>query len=167
MFKARFSFTGRITRKEYLTSLIIFVFLALLSEDFSPRAPSIGRIIILVIGLWFIVAQGWKRSQDAGWHGIIGLLPYLNILLLFRKGDEGTNEYGPNPRKQPALANPNYPPRNTPAPTTVPPGWNSSSEAAIPKTQTGSFKCGACGAQNSKVLHHGPTNCQFCGAFKS
>ncbi len=122
--------------------------------------------IIMLVACWVVIAQGWKRSQDAGWHGIIGAIPYVNFVLLFVGGDQGTNAYGPNPRLG---ANQPSPPQPSPTTYTPPPlaeSWERARQSNAPKIRTISFKCGACGAQNANVEYQGTTCCQFCGAPK-
>ena len=168
MFKAPFSFTGRIGRIEYLLTGLGLSFAAGFAGvlmEMRGGGEALGVIIMLVAG-WVVIAQGWKRSQDAGWHGIIGVIPYVNFVLLFVGGDQGTNAYGPNPRlgaNQPAPVQPS-PTTYTPPP--LPEAWERARQSDEPRVRTISFKCGACGAQNANVEYQGTACCQFCGAPK-
>ena len=168
MFKAPFSFTGRIGRLEYLLTGIGLIFAAALGGacmDMHGGGVFFGVIIVLV-SCWIAMAQGWKRSQDAGWHGIVALIPYVNLVLLFVSGDNGTNAYGPNPRlgaSQPAPVPPG-PPTYMPPP--LPESWERARQSNEPQFRTISFKCGACGAQNANLEYQGTACCQFCGAPK-
>ena len=124
--------------------------------------------IVIIPAAWFAIAQGWKRSHDAGWHGIITLIPYVNFVLLFVSGDEGANKYGPNPRlsaaETAAAAGPMRRPAYTPPP--LPDAWERARSDPAPKLQTISFKCTSCGAQNTNVVYSGSACCQYCGAPK-
>jgi hypothetical protein len=121
-------------------------------------------------GLWFLAAQGWKRSHDAGWHGIISIIPYVNFVLLFVSGDAGTNKYGPNPRLSAggtaAAASPSQPSQPSYAPPPLPDAWERARSEPSPTLHTISFKCASCGAQNTNVEYTGSACCQFCGAPK-
>ena len=165
MFKAPFSFAGRIGRIEYLFSGVAFLVIFGAGNGImkvGDDAYFIG-VLMNIPAFWFVLAQGWKRSQDAGWHGIIGAIPYVNLVLLFVGGDQGTNAYGPNPRlgaSQPAPGPPTY----TSPP--LPESWERARQSDEPKFRSVSFKCGACGAQNANIEYQGTACCQFCGAPK-
>jgi uncharacterized membrane protein YhaH (DUF805 family) len=166
MFKAPFSFEGRITRTEFIVTGVVLCFVGALGAvfmDMRGGGEALGGII-MIAACWFGLAQGWKRSHDAGWTGMIALIPYINLLvLMFSSGDEGTNKYGPNPR------NPAVPPSAPRPPASVPPlpeAWERARQSEEPKIRTISFKCGACGAQNANVEYQGTACCQFCGAPK-
>ncbi len=169
MFNAPFSFSGRITRREYFVSGLLFLvayaigFSVILgSGDGAP----LGAIILLP-AIWFILAQGWKRSQDAGWHGIISIIPYVNFALLFASGDDGHNAHGPNPRHTAEEAARSMAKvANTYAPPPLPDAWERARSETGPVIRTSSFKCASCGAQNTNVEHTDSACCQFCGAPK-
>jgi uncharacterized membrane protein YhaH (DUF805 family) len=166
MFKAPFSFEGRIGRIEYLLTCLALFFAAAFAGSLMRGDGEAFGVIIMLIALWVVIAQGWKRSQDAGRHGIIGVIPYVNFVLLFVGGDQGTNAYGPNPRlgaNQPAPVQPR-PTAYTPPP--LPESWERARQSDAPRIRTISFKCGACGAQNANVEYQGTACCQFCGAPK-
>ena len=167
MFKAPFSFEGRITRTEFLATLFVMLFVAAFAGaamEAGAGGAFFGIIVILAV-CWLGVAQGWKRSHDAGLTGLVALLPCLNcVVLLIASGDEGTNKYGPNPRK-PMM--PSAKPR--PQSFSTPPlaeSWERARQSDEPKFRSVSFKCGACGAQNANIEYQGTACCQFCGAPK-
>ncbi|WP_228458386.1 DUF805 domain-containing protein [Chryseobacterium hagamense] len=86
MFKAPFSFNGRIRRLEYGLSYLIYLVFALpfnvylrMSEN-SYEGPS-GTVlaiffILLIPFLWFMLAQGAKRCHDRGNSGWFQLIPF-------------------------------------------------------------------------------------------
>ncbi len=170
MFKAPFSFSGRITRREYLFTCVGLFFACVLGGVFMDTrgaGEAIGAIIILV-SLWITIAQGWKRAQDAGWHGIVGLIPYINFLLLFPAGDAGRNAHGPNPRHTAEEAATSLAEEtNTYTPPPTEDAWERARSETAPVIHTSSFKCGSCGAQNTNVEHTGVACCQYCGAPKA
>lgn len=110
MFKAPFSFNGRIRRLEYGLSYLIYLVFALpfniylrMSEN-SYEGPS-GTVlaiffILMIPFLWFMLAQGAKRCHDRGNSGWFQLIPFYGLWMLFADGENGPNEYGPNPKGQ-------------------------------------------------------------------
>lgn len=169
MFKAPFSFSGRITRTEFFLSTVVFFvpFFIGIGILAAGDGAAFFSVFFLVPSYWFALAQGWKRSHDAGWHGIIAIIPYVNCVLLFASGDKGANAYGPNPRlngtepANPSAGQPVF----TPPP--LPDAWERARQASAPLFNLSSFKCAACGAQNTDVEHQGTACCQFCGAPKA
>lgn len=122
MFKAPFSFTGRIRRLEYFLSMIIcgalgsvvyFLGLSLMLAGGSAGGSGgsfIGTlisIIVLVFSTWFSLAQGVKRLHDlnkTGWLILLSLIPVVNFVfalyLLFADGTPGPNLYGKDPKNR-------------------------------------------------------------------
>jgi uncharacterized membrane protein YhaH (DUF805 family) len=113
MFKAPFSFDGRIRRTEFGLSLIINAVASLIiqlivvgmvqsssnsysSSDYSGAA--VLFIIFLIPLLWFGWAQGAKRCHDLGNSGWWQLIPFYGLWLLFEDGQHGANQYGDNPK---------------------------------------------------------------------
>ncbi len=114
MFKAPFSFEGRIRRTEYGLSVIIYavalviiqLFLSALmmgsSSSYSSSNDEGGIIVMFLIFsfpiLWFLWAQGAKRCHDLGNSGWWQLIPFYGLWLLFDDGQFGPNQYGDNPK---------------------------------------------------------------------
>jgi len=165
MFKAPLSFSGRITRTEYFLSGLLFILAIATVIGLRDSGPFLS--LIMLPGLWFVAAQGWKRSQDAGWHGIVGLIPYVNFLLLFPAGDAGSNAHGPNPRlRAEGATGPSAEDPDSYTPPALPDAWERARGETAPVIHISSFKCKSCGAQNTNVEHTGSACCQFCGAPK-
>lgn len=122
MFKAPFSFDGRIRRIEYLLSSLlggivtaIAFWLGVGTALFGAASGSgsgfgfgmfIG-FIALIAGLWFTIAQDVKRLHDvdkSGWLLLLILIPIVNIALalymLFADGTVGPNRYGADPKNR-------------------------------------------------------------------
>lgn len=101
MFKAPFSFDGRIRRTEYGISCIIYIicyFVALTLIDTGGTMEAILSLIILIPLVWFLWAQGAKRCHDLGKTGWFQIIPFYFLWLLLVKGDPDSNEYGSNPK---------------------------------------------------------------------
>ncbi|MGH1519292.1 DUF805 domain-containing protein [Chryseobacterium sp. JK1] len=105
MFKAPFSFDGRIRRTEYgLSYLIYTVFSIPFNFYFQTNGENVSGIalifflILLVPFLWFLLAQGAKRCHDRGNSGWYQIIPFYGLWMLFADSDHGPNQYGPNPK---------------------------------------------------------------------
>lgn len=112
MFKAPFSFEGRIRRTEYGITLIIGIFIGLVAKAiFWKEYPAI-YIIIYIIATWFSWAQGAKRCHDLGKSGWWQLIPFYFFWMLFEAGQKGSNKYGEDPKVNinPLNMNPASPP---------------------------------------------------------
>lgn len=109
MFKAPFSFNGRIRRLEYGLSYLIFclylsiglILVQLLrgSDQFNnPDRIQIIFFVMIIFGYWFLFAQGARRCHDRGNSGWYQLIPFYVFFMLFADGIPGPNKYGPNPK---------------------------------------------------------------------
>jgi uncharacterized membrane protein YhaH (DUF805 family) len=92
LFYKPFSGSGRIRRMEYILSFIIYIFVL----EFTM--PLTGIFLVLnIIPIVFILIQGRKRCHDLGKSGWYQLIPFYGLVMTFKKGSEGKNEYGENP----------------------------------------------------------------------
>lgn len=106
--------TGRITRRKYLVLFIVFYFINLLClmimyqsivEHNWLTLVIFGTLLISTIVLLLI--QAIKRFHDIGmdWKYTLYLLipPPVNLIgfiyLAIKEGENGPNQYGPDPRK--------------------------------------------------------------------
>ncbi len=96
MFKAPFSFEGRIRRTEYGISVIIFIILIILIEFLADKAQFLELLFFPL--LWFIIAQGAKRGHDKSKEGWYQMIPFYVFALVFIVGDKTQNRYGKNPK---------------------------------------------------------------------
>ncbi|MEM7414425.1 MAG: DUF805 domain-containing protein [Gemmatimonadota bacterium] len=105
-----FSTEGRANRSWYFwhillddiaifTAMMVFFVLGVVSPLFI--VPGIG---VLIAGTWAGICMTVKRLHDLGrpgWHFLLFMIPlynlYLGLVLLFKKGTEGPNEFGPDP----------------------------------------------------------------------
>ena len=97
MFRAPFSFKGRIRRKEYGISCIIFLVLYTLLAAIAVEYPLLNFTLIVL--LWFMVAQGAKRCHDRGNSAWFQLIPIYFLWLLFGEGESNANKYGSPAKK--------------------------------------------------------------------
>ena len=122
MFKAPFSFDGRIRRIEYFLSGIVggIVFSIawalgigtfILGAGMGSAGGSVFGLLIglaaLVASMWFSLAQGVKRLHDldkSGWLILLMFVPIVNALfglyMLFADGTVGPNQYGEDPNNR-------------------------------------------------------------------
>lgn len=64
---------------------------------FDPRnSDPVTFLVIAIPALWFLLAQGAKRSHDLGNSGWYQLIPFYVLWLLFQDSTYGDNEYGKN-----------------------------------------------------------------------
>lgn len=100
-----FSFKGRIRRRDYIISFVIYSVLYCivyaLTENSSMKESLVLNTaipIILIIMVWFLLAQGAKRCHDLDHNGWWQIIPFYWLWLLFSAGDEGENDYGDDPK---------------------------------------------------------------------
>ncbi|MDN3655399.1 DUF805 domain-containing protein [Ferruginibacter paludis] len=100
MFKAPFSFEGRIRRTEYGLTYLIYVAASVAITLLTEGGSETAKFLLLgyVPLLWLLWAQGSKRCHDRGNKGWYQLIPFYAFWMLFADGDVGANEYGLNPK---------------------------------------------------------------------
>ena len=99
-------FSGRARRKEYwlffLFNIIIGLILGFV-EGFSGINPdknySILGIVFNLAVLLPSLAVAARRMHDVGKSGWFMLIPIYNLVLACTNGTDGSNEYGPDPKK--------------------------------------------------------------------
>lgn len=104
MFKRPFSFNGRIRRTEYCLSYIIYLlWYGVINAMMATPEPSLGASLFVLISFipmtWFLWAQNAKRCHDRGNSGWYQIIPFYVFVLMFGGSDEGSNEYGDNPKE--------------------------------------------------------------------
>ncbi len=104
-----FQFDGRINRAKYWLGIVgIWVVLGVLvalAFAFDSTAFWVVYSIAVIAVIWPGLAIAIKRWHDrgkSGWWVLIGLIPLIGPLWVliecgFLPGDDGPNEYGPDP----------------------------------------------------------------------
>ena len=108
-------FSGRARRMEYwMFSLINFVITIVIA---GIEVAVLGSEQALIANLYSLavllpaLGVSVRRLHDTGrtgWWILIALIPLIGLIVLlvffFQEGDPGENEYGSNPKAEPALA---------------------------------------------------------------
>ena len=102
-----FNHNGRLSRSQFLMSLIILKLTAFLIVFLCPslfflgalkNAVLIGCALACVYGGFVVIIKRLHDIGLTGWFSIITYVPVLNLFfffyLLFKKGDEGKNQFG-------------------------------------------------------------------------
>ncbi len=112
MFKSVLAFEGRINRREYFLSFLIFfaglsiiysIVTGILESDIFINAY--GVVVYLILSFlcapfaFLFFAQGAKRCHDIGIGMWWQLVPFIGLLLILKKGDLTRNEYGSRPNR--------------------------------------------------------------------
>ena len=101
-----FSFKGRVRRTTYwitniicniICNIIVYV-LGVTGENGFDDGALIIYLVLLIPICWVYAAVAAKRCHDLGHNGWWQLIPLYNLWLAFKKGQSGTNEYGPDPK---------------------------------------------------------------------
>lgn len=104
-----FEFRGRINRAKYWIGMLVLLafesVLFLIAVALDSGAFQFFAWLVLVICIWPALAISVKRWHDrgkSGWWVLIGLIPFVGFWWVliecgFLPGDEGYNDYGPNP----------------------------------------------------------------------
>lgn len=95
------NFDGRARRSEYwyfvLVNSIISILLNVVLGMISPSLTMIAAAYSLAV-LVPSIAVGIRRMHDVGKSGWYILIPLYNLYLACTEGEQGPNEYGPNPK---------------------------------------------------------------------
>jgi uncharacterized membrane protein YhaH (DUF805 family) len=97
-------FSGRYKRVKYFwTSLLIAVPIAVIFVLFGESEGTGLRTLLSVISFTALSPMGVKRLHDlnkSGWNYLLFLIPLvgllLGLILLFKRGTKGSNQYGPD-----------------------------------------------------------------------
>lgn len=97
-----FSFSGRIRRREYCLSLLIYIIVYAVTNTLTFASDSglaLAAMYLLEIILYiFMLAQGAKRCHDLNHNGWWQLIPFYCFVLMFSDGDPYENDYGYDPK---------------------------------------------------------------------
>lgn len=106
--KRYFTFKGRINRAKYIFVPFLIGILIAIFQAISINTESIALLLICILlniaAIVLSICVTVQRLHDierSGTHYWLLLIPiyniYLGCLLLFKKGTDGSNEYGENP----------------------------------------------------------------------
>lgn len=100
MFKNPFSFDGRIRRTEFgLTVILYWIGISILSVSADGEGVATLFLLLYIPMLYLMIAQSAKRCHDRGNTGWFQLIPFYIFWMIFAEGDNGTNEYGLDPKE--------------------------------------------------------------------
>lgn len=94
-------FEGRARRKEFWMFTLISTIISYLIMGVAMAVDPSLTVVSSIYSLAVIVptfAVWIRRMHDVGKSGWYCLIPFYNLYLACIDGDEGTNEYGPNPK---------------------------------------------------------------------
>ncbi len=96
-------FSGRASRAEYWTFVLINFVISLILQVLAVGAEALAllSLIFSLVTLIPTIAAGVRRMHDTGHSGWYILVPIYNLILGLTEGDDGTNDYGPNPYDDP------------------------------------------------------------------
>lgn len=103
MFKAPFSFKGRIRRMEYFLTIILPIIghQILTSNDVQLNLNMFTNVLtnlVYIMFIWLTWSQGFKRCHDLGRPGYFLIIPFYIFWMIFADGEKGANQYGDNPK---------------------------------------------------------------------
>ena len=84
---------SRIDRKSYLFR---FALVSIINSFLFLTADEFPSIFIYFALNFYVVLLGIGRMHDVNKSGWYYFIPFYNLYLIFKKGDEGTNNYGAN-----------------------------------------------------------------------
>jgi uncharacterized membrane protein YhaH (DUF805 family) len=95
-------FRGRYNRAKYLGTLLGVIALVTIGESVTPY-----WLFVAFVALWLISVKRLHDLDKSGWYCLLLFVPLVNILLglmlLFKRGSQGANTYGADPRNMSIL----------------------------------------------------------------
>ena len=102
-----FTTEGRLNRWPYFTKGLLLNVGGGLIAAIAAIIPLIGPFIAvgisigMIVGAWMLITRRLHDLNKSGWYGLLLFVPIVDIFvglcLLFMKGTDGPNEYGPDP----------------------------------------------------------------------
>ena len=105
------NFNGRLNRKPYLIRgltlvavdiIVVSVLMSVLRIPDPSNHPifAVVNLVVMICGLSLTVRR-WHDLGKSGFWAITGFIPLINVLaaiyLIFWRGQQGDNQYGPDP----------------------------------------------------------------------
>ncbi|MDR3678940.1 MAG: DUF805 domain-containing protein [Flavipsychrobacter sp.] len=97
MIRNIFSFNGRIRRRDYGITVVLYYVAYFIMFSLSDGQPGVLYLLLIPM-IWIMLAQGTKRCHDIDRHGAYQLIPFYIFWMLFKEGDKYENAYGLNPK---------------------------------------------------------------------
>jgi uncharacterized membrane protein YhaH (DUF805 family) len=104
-----FNFSGRSRRSEFfyfqLMNLIIIFGTVFLTAFLTSYSPKISTFITGILMIYYLcsslpsLAVMVRRMHDTNHSGLHIFIPLFNLILLFMESDEGSNNYGEDPKR--------------------------------------------------------------------
>jgi uncharacterized membrane protein YhaH (DUF805 family) len=101
-------FAGRMSRGDYwstgifmLVLFLVFAFFSVLVSEYLSAV--LGKLLMAVAylaAMFFGLHCHAKRCHDIGVSGWLQLVPLFGLVLLFKGGDKGPNDWGPDPLEE-------------------------------------------------------------------
>ena len=92
---------GRTTRLQFWVVLLLFLTPGLFIIEFSTSWIGLIALLVLAIPIVHVHIGRWHDLGQSGWMTLLLFIPYVGLIisipLLFLKGEEKNNQYGPNP----------------------------------------------------------------------
>jgi uncharacterized membrane protein YhaH (DUF805 family) len=99
------SASGRVGRLRYLAystgaSLLAGFFAGLVVPVLGQSLGMVVLLLVYVVAIVFSVLVSIQRSHDMNWNGwtvLLTIIPLVALIWVFKRGSEGTNNYGAPP----------------------------------------------------------------------
>ncbi len=110
VFRALFGFRGRLNRTQYAAIFFVayvgpLIFLIAYESSIRDVGGGLASLALVIWMIWVLFAALAKRFHDieqSGWMSLLVFVPILGqfapLLMLFMRGTDGPNAYGPPPR---------------------------------------------------------------------
>ena len=96
MFRKLFTFKGRANRRENFSAFFVLFLFSIIGQN---NSEDILFFVIFIVLYWVFIVHAVKRAHDIGLRGWFVLIPFFYLFLLFLKGEEKDNRFGPVPGK--------------------------------------------------------------------
>lgn len=100
-----FTTEGRLNRWAYFINGLKLLGLMIVGAITSGALIGIPILIAAMVGNWMILIRRLHDLDKSGWWSLVYFIPYVNIIfslyVLFFKGTEGPNRFGPDPLMEP------------------------------------------------------------------
>lgn len=67
-----------------------------LSRGKTNQIEGLLCLLVILLSMWISICVNAKRCHDLGHNGWWQLIPFYGIIMLFAKGEDNDNKYGPS-----------------------------------------------------------------------